>query len=66
MFFFKFWPLADDAERLKFRKWTTFCDFADVVHAVLLPRCPNEPSNLTLLQIHEMLDNIANNETTRT
>ncbi|XP_064536990.1 DNA ligase 4 [Drosophila montana] len=55
---------SDDAIRLQHRTVSTFRDYADVVHAVLLPRCHNEPSNLTLKQIHEMLDIIASEDTT--
>jgi len=46
------------------RSYSSFRDYADVVHAVLLPRCHNEPSNLTLKEIHDMLDLIANEDTT--
>ncbi|KAH8387859.1 hypothetical protein KR093_009908, partial [Drosophila rubida] len=55
---------SNDATRLMHRSWSSFRDYADVVHAVLLPRCFNAPSNLTLKQIHEMLDLIANEDTT--
>ncbi|XP_062139065.1 DNA ligase 4 [Drosophila sulfurigaster albostrigata] len=55
---------SDDATRLMHRSWSSFRDYGDVVHAVLLPRCFNAPSNLTLKQIHEMLDLIANEDTT--
>ncbi|ALC48644.1 Lig4 [Drosophila busckii] len=53
---------SDDAIRLKHRAWTAQRDYADVVHAVLLPRCHNAASNLTLQQLHEMLDTIANED----
>ncbi|KAM8718835.1 hypothetical protein ACLKA7_001529 [Drosophila subpalustris] len=55
---------SEDAIRLKHRTWSSFRDYADVIHSVLLPRCHNEPSNLTLKQIHDMLDIIANEDTT--
>lgn len=55
---------AEDAIRLKHRTWSSFRDYADVINSVLLPRCHNEPSSLTLKQIHDMLDIIANEDTT--
>ncbi|EDW00339.1 DNA ligase 4 [Drosophila grimshawi] len=55
---------SDDAIRLQHRSFSSFRDYADVVHAVLLPRCHNEPSNLTLKQVHDMLDLIASEDTT--
>ncbi|XP_068154821.1 LOW QUALITY PROTEIN: DNA ligase 4, partial [Drosophila tropicalis] len=60
-----------DAIRLQDRGWNSFRmggrggdDYAEVVHAVLLPRCHNPPSNLTLQEVHNMLDIIANEDMT--
>ncbi|XP_023176377.2 DNA ligase 4 [Drosophila hydei] len=50
--------------RLQNRTASSFRDYGDVVFSVLQPRCHNEPSNLTLKQIHDMLDIIASEDTT--
>lgn len=49
---------------LQHRSGNMYRDYGDVVYAVLKPRCFNPPSNLRLNQIHEMLDTIANEDTT--
>ncbi|XP_030379064.1 DNA ligase 4-like [Scaptodrosophila lebanonensis] len=54
---------SPDAISLQHKSYTPHRDYADVVHAVLKSRCFNNPSDLTLLQIHEMLDIIANEDT---
>lgn len=35
-------------------------DYAERVYKVLQSRCSHQPSNLTLKQVHDMLDTIAN------
>ncbi|XP_037824188.1 DNA ligase 4 [Lucilia sericata] len=50
-----------DAEILEARNFNGFRgDYAERVYRVLKPRCSHQPSNLTLKQVHDMLDTIAN------
>ncbi|XP_034671871.1 DNA ligase 4 [Drosophila subobscura] len=53
-----------DAIMLQHRSGTSYRDYGDVVYAVLVSRCFNPPSDLRLKSIHEMLDTIANEDTT--
>ncbi|KAH8289775.1 hypothetical protein KR054_010784 [Drosophila jambulina] len=55
---------SSDAIMLQHRSGNMYRDYGDVVYAVLKPRCFNPPSNLRLKQINEMLDTIANEDTT--
>ncbi|XP_017138279.1 DNA ligase 4 [Drosophila miranda] len=52
-----------DAIMLQHRTGSSFRDYGDVVYAVLVSRCFNPPSDLRLNAIHEMLDTIANEDT---
>ncbi|KAH8271125.1 hypothetical protein KR018_000680 [Drosophila ironensis] len=55
---------STDAVMLQHRSGNMYRDYGDVVFAVLKPRCFNPPSDLRLHHIHEMLDTIANEDTT--
>uniref|UniRef100_A0A0A1XLZ5 DNA ligase 4 n=1 Tax=Zeugodacus cucurbitae TaxID=28588 RepID=A0A0A1XLZ5_ZEUCU len=51
---------SSDVQRLQARTYNgQGNDYADIVYAVLMPRCRNELSELTLYEVHEMLDTIA-------
>ncbi|XP_012162319.1 DNA ligase 4 [Ceratitis capitata] len=51
---------SSEAQRLEARTYNgTSGDYADIVHAVLMPQCKNDPSELSLYEVHQMLDNIA-------
>ncbi|XP_037936936.1 DNA ligase 4-like [Teleopsis dalmanni] len=52
-----------DVQRLIARSYSGIRgDYADIVHTVLSPRCKQEPSNVTLKQVHDMLDTIASDD----
>ncbi|XP_067641876.1 DNA ligase 4 [Eurosta solidaginis] len=54
---------SNDAQRLQARTYNgSHGDYADIVYAVLMPRCKHEPSNITLYEIHQMLDSIAEDD----
>ncbi|KAH8409017.1 hypothetical protein KR009_005324 [Drosophila setifemur] len=55
---------SSDAIMLQHRSGNMYRDYGDVVYAVLKPRCFNPPSDLRLSHIHQMLDTIANEDTT--
>lgn len=52
---------AREAEILEARNFNGFRgDYAERVYRILKPRCTHAPSNLTLKEVHDMLDTIAN------
>lgn len=54
------YQLASDAKRLQARTYNNFGnDYADIVYAVLFPRCNNLLSEISLFEVHQMLDTIA-------
>lgn len=51
---------SSDAKRLQARTYNNFGnDYADIVYAVLFPRCNNLLSEISLFEVHQMLDTIA-------
>lgn len=56
-----FFFLAKEAEILEARNFSGIKgDYATKVYRILQPRCKNESSNLTLKEVHDMLDCVAN------
>ncbi|XP_054729929.1 DNA ligase 4-like [Anastrepha obliqua] len=54
---------SNDVQRLQARAYNgSQGDYADIVYAVLMPRCRHEPSELSLYEVHQMLDSIAEDD----
>ncbi|XP_036318906.1 DNA ligase 4 [Rhagoletis pomonella] len=54
---------SNDVQRLQARTYNgPQGDYADIVYAVLMPRCRHEPSELSLYEVHQMLDTIAEDD----
>lgn len=52
--------LAKEAELLEARNFCSIRgDYAERVYRILKPRCSNSPSDLTLKEVHDMLDSVA-------